>query len=111
MHFNFSFTLVALWLVLGLQGVFGQNYPVCTRELAATDECADVINPNACYNQYKFSGTRTLSCIDGKDDADRKRKVCQCCTCVGTQMCTWVTQQKFCTGSTTGKANKRAVEF
>ncbi|KAK3998198.1 hypothetical protein QBC44DRAFT_314000 [Cladorrhinum sp. PSN332] len=54
----------------------GQQALECTREVARSDECADVINPNACYNQFRWN-SRTLSCIDGKDDADRKRKVKQ----------------------------------
>lgn len=52
-----------------------QQFPECTRELAATDECAAVINANACYNQFRFTDNRTLSCIDGTDDNDRARKV------------------------------------
>ncbi|KAK4213378.1 hypothetical protein QBC37DRAFT_463890 [Rhypophila decipiens] len=86
----------------------------CTRQLAATNDCADVINPNACYNQFKFSGTRTLSCIEGKSDADRARKACRCCKCVGTAMCNWVTTQKYCNNiqpatPTTKKAGRRAM--
>ncbi|KAK3368758.1 hypothetical protein B0H63DRAFT_565392 [Podospora didyma] len=87
-----SVGLMALWMAL----TFGQTFPECTRELLRTDDCAEVVNPNACYNQYRFNA-RTLTCIEGKDDADRKRKFCKCCSCVGTQMCNWVTQSKFCT--------------
>lgn len=65
-----SLTLIAFWLAMAL----GQTTTVCTAELASTDDCADVINPIACYNQFGFSGTRTLSCIDGKTDAERSRK-------------------------------------
>lgn len=86
----FSLSLLKLWLhLVGIamgQGestdpVYTDDLPYvpmaeCTRQLAATNDCADVINPNACYNQYKFSGTRTLSCIEGKNDTDRARKVC-----------------------------------
>jgi len=68
-----SLGFVTLWLavVLAQQG----QYPLCTRELAATDDCADVINPNACYNQFRFRNAQTLACIDGTDNNDRIRKV------------------------------------
>jgi hypothetical protein len=66
-----SISLFALLLALA----WGQSTQECTREVAATDECADVINPNACYNQFKFGSARTLQCIDGKNDEDRKKKV------------------------------------
>ncbi|KAI1498915.1 hypothetical protein F5X99DRAFT_411618 [Biscogniauxia marginata] len=59
-----------LWAAIAL----GQDVPECTRELAATDDCADVINANACYNQFRFTSPRTLTCIGGTDDADRIRK-------------------------------------
>ena len=86
----FSLSFLTLWLhLLGIAMGQGEStdpeykddlpfepMAECTRKLAATNDCADVINPNACYNQYKFSGTRTLSCIEGKSDADRQRKVC-----------------------------------
>ncbi|KAK1761748.1 hypothetical protein QBC33DRAFT_462738 [Phialemonium atrogriseum] len=92
-----SLTLIAFWLAMAL----GQTTTVCTADLASTDDCADVINPIACYNQFGFSGTRTLACIDGKNDAERSRKArraCHCCSCVGTRMCTWVTQNNICNG-------------
>ena len=66
-----SFTPVLLLLGTAL----GQQFPECTRELAETDECADVINANACYNQFRFTDRRTLTCIGGTDDNDRIRKV------------------------------------
>ncbi len=59
---------MALWLAIAL----GQTTE-CTRELASSNDCADVIDPSACYNEYRF-GARTLQCIEGKDDADRARK-------------------------------------
>lgn len=34
-----------------------------------------VINANACYNQFKFNGAQALQCVDGTNDADRKKKV------------------------------------
>ncbi|EJT69538.1 hypothetical protein GGTG_13156 [Gaeumannomyces tritici R3-111a-1] len=89
-------TLVfALWAALA-QGQ-AQQFPVCTADLVKTDECADVINPAACYNQFRWN-TRTLTCIEGTNDQDRKRKACKCCTCVGTAMCTWLTNNRFCAG-------------
>ncbi|KAK0668107.1 hypothetical protein QC762_000530 [Podospora pseudocomata] len=87
-----SLGLLALWASTSL----GQSMQECTRELARTDECADVINPNACYNMYRFNSARTLSCIEGKDDAERKRKACMCCTCVGTVMCNWLRTNRYC---------------
>ncbi|KAF2188430.1 hypothetical protein K469DRAFT_769159 [Zopfia rhizophila CBS 207.26] len=61
---------IAIWLAMAL----GQQVPECTRELARTDDCADVINANACYNQNRFRNAQTLQCIDGKDNADRSKK-------------------------------------
>ncbi|KAI2607454.1 uncharacterized protein GGS25DRAFT_495930 [Hypoxylon fragiforme] len=86
-----SSTVVSLWLAL----VLGQQFPECTRELAATDDCADVINANACYNQFRFRNNQTLSCIGGTTNDERALKACKCCSCVGTQMCNWVTQSRF----------------
>ncbi|KAH9884370.1 hypothetical protein F4778DRAFT_564404 [Xylariomycetidae sp. FL2044] len=87
-------------LILGLFSLLtatalGQTFPECTRELAATDDCADVINANACYNKFRFTGTQTLTCIGGTDQADKIRKACQCCSCVGAVMCNWVQTQRF----------------
>jgi len=65
-----SLGFIALWLAMAL----GQQATECTRELARTDDCADVINANACYNQNRFRNTQTLQCIDGKDNTDRARK-------------------------------------
>ncbi|KAI4860858.1 hypothetical protein F4820DRAFT_465328 [Hypoxylon rubiginosum] len=80
----------SLWAVVAL----GQ-FPECTRELAATDECAAVIDANACYNQFRFTNNQTLSCIDGTSNDDRAKKACMCCSCVGQVMCNWVTQSRF----------------
>ena len=69
---SLSIGLIALWITMAL----GQAVPACNRTLADSEDCADVINPNACYNEYGFrTGTQTLRCVDGKDDADRARKV------------------------------------
>jgi hypothetical protein len=66
-----SLILNAAWLTLA----FAQTYPECTADLVKTDDCAAVIDANACYNQNRFQNAQTLACIDGKDDTDRKRKV------------------------------------
>ncbi|KAF1998498.1 hypothetical protein P154DRAFT_439064 [Amniculicola lignicola CBS 123094] len=63
-------TLIPLLLSLAV----AQQAAVCTRELARTDECADVINANACYNQGRFANTQSLQCIDGKDNTERAAK-------------------------------------
>ena len=52
-----------------------QSYPECTAAVARTDECAAVINANACYNKFGFRNAQTLTCIDGTSDADKKKKV------------------------------------
>lgn len=72
MRLTGSLGLLALSLVTG-QPALGQQFPECTQELVRTDDCADVINPAACYNMFRWS-PMTLSCIDGTDDADRRRK-------------------------------------
>jgi hypothetical protein len=101
-------------IVLLATAVLGQaqQFPECTRELLRTDECSAVVNPSACYNQFRWN-TRTLGCIDGANDAERKKRVrgasataaireahslqaCKCCSCVGTAMCNWVTQNRYC---------------
>ncbi|ORY03932.1 hypothetical protein BCR34DRAFT_491984 [Clohesyomyces aquaticus] len=88
-----SISIIAVLLTMAL----GQTttFPVCTRELLRTDECASVVDANACYNQDRFKSARTLACIDGTSDADRTKKACKCCTCVGTVMCDWVKSQKL----------------
>ncbi|KAI1090659.1 hypothetical protein F5B19DRAFT_462351 [Rostrohypoxylon terebratum] len=88
MKLSLSFTLLWLGLALG-------QFPECTRELAETDDCADVINANACYNQFRFRDNQTLSCIGGTDNNARALKACSCCSCVGQVMCNWVTQMRF----------------
>ncbi|GAW26437.1 putative cytoplasmic dynein 1 heavy chain [Rosellinia necatrix] len=45
----------------------------CTQEMIASDDCAAVIDANACYNQFRWNA-QTLQCIDGKDNTDRQRK-------------------------------------
>ncbi|KAI1186551.1 hypothetical protein F5B17DRAFT_431472 [Nemania serpens] len=51
---------------------FGQAQ-TCTPEMIASDDCAAVIDANACYNAFRWNA-QTLQCIDGKDNADRQRK-------------------------------------
>ncbi|KAA8617667.1 hypothetical protein PtrSN002B_011228 [Pyrenophora tritici-repentis] len=72
-----------------------QTYPECTAEVARTDDCAAVINANACYNKFRWN-SQTLMCIDGDNNAVKQRQVCACCSCVGKVMCDWATKQKFC---------------
>ncbi|KAI1652903.1 hypothetical protein F4813DRAFT_288354 [Daldinia decipiens] len=86
-----SFALISFWFSF----ILGQQVPECTRELAATDDCADVINANACYNQFRFRNNQTLSCIGGTNNDERAKKACKCCGCVGQVMCDWVKQQRF----------------
>ncbi|CBX97199.1 predicted protein [Plenodomus lingam JN3] len=52
-----------------------QAYPECTAEVARSDDCAAVINANACYNKFKFQNAQALTCIDGDDNAAKQKKV------------------------------------
>jgi hypothetical protein len=52
-----------------------QSYPECTAEVARSDDCAAVINANACYNKFRWNA-QTLTCIDGNDTAVKQKKVC-----------------------------------
>ncbi|KAI1375123.1 hypothetical protein F4677DRAFT_446628 [Hypoxylon crocopeplum] len=67
---KFSLASAILWATVALS----QQIPACSRELAETDDCADVINANACYNQFRFRDNQTLSCIGGTDNNDRAKK-------------------------------------
>jgi hypothetical protein len=51
-----------------------QSYPECTAEKARSDDCAAVINANACYNKFRWNA-QTLTCIDGNDTAVKQKKV------------------------------------
>ncbi|KAF1847610.1 uncharacterized protein K460DRAFT_332790 [Cucurbitaria berberidis CBS 394.84] len=53
---------------------YAQTYPECTKEVARSDDCAAVINANACYNKFRFNA-QTLTCIDGTDNAVKQKKV------------------------------------
>ena len=68
MHISFAFMAVLSALAAA------QTYPECTRELARTDDCAAVINANACYNKFRWNA-QTLTCIDGTDNAEKQKKV------------------------------------
>ncbi|OAL55074.1 hypothetical protein IQ07DRAFT_500279 [Pyrenochaeta sp. DS3sAY3a] len=74
---------------------FAQTYQECTATVARSDDCAAVINANACYNKFRWNA-QTLTCIDGTDNVAKQKKVCACCSCVGKVMCDWATKQKFC---------------
>lgn len=69
-NMKLSLNLTVLFLVLS----YAQTYPECTAEVARTDDCASVINANACYNKFRFNA-QTLTCIDGTDDAVKQKKV------------------------------------
>ncbi|KAL1837076.1 hypothetical protein VTJ49DRAFT_4304 [Mycothermus thermophilus] len=95
-----SFGLLTLLLALVAAQSESPDFPACTRELAETDECLAVINPNACYNQFRWSA-RTLSCIDAIDGTPvsedvKKQWICKCCNCVGAVMCNWAARSRFC---------------
>ncbi len=66
-----SLAIVTIWL----SATLAQTIPACTAEMVASDDCAAVIDANACYNKFRFSGTQTLSCILGTDNKDKARKV------------------------------------
>lgn len=60
---------IAIWVATAR----AQQATTCTSDLVVTDDCTDVMNPIACYNQYRWNA-RTLSCIEGANDTERKRK-------------------------------------
>jgi len=70
-----SLGCLTLWLAI----VAAQSYPECTANVARTDECASVINANACYNKFGFRNAQALTCIDGTSDAEKKKKVSASC--------------------------------
>ncbi|KAK4129710.1 hypothetical protein N657DRAFT_563760 [Parathielavia appendiculata] len=90
--------LTSFWLLAFFSALAqSQEFPECTRELLRTDDCAAVVNPSACYNQFRWN-TRTLGCIEGENDTERKMRACKCCSCVGTVMCNWARQNRYCSG-------------
>ena len=68
-----KFTLLFL---SGLTATAIAQTQTCTADMVKSDDCAAVIDANACYNQNRFAkGNGTLNCIDGKDNNDKARKV------------------------------------
>jgi hypothetical protein len=65
---------ILLPLVLTFTSVRAQSYPECTAEVARSDDCAAVINANACYNKFRWNA-QTLTCIDGTDTAVKQKMV------------------------------------
>jgi hypothetical protein len=61
-------------VIVILESVHAQSYPECTAEVARSDDCAAVINANACYNKFRWNA-QTLTCIDGNDTAVKQKKV------------------------------------
>ncbi|KAK5659520.1 hypothetical protein OQA88_722 [Cercophora sp. LCS_1] len=98
-----SIRFMAIWVVAAL----GQAQMLeCTEELLQTEDCYEVAQPIACYNQFRWN-TQTLTCINGSD-AEKKAKFCKCAKCIGTPMVNWVTQNNYCGGGTAkGKGGKR----
>ncbi|KAH7408807.1 hypothetical protein DE146DRAFT_647236 [Phaeosphaeria sp. MPI-PUGE-AT-0046c] len=68
MHISFAIST----LLAGLAAA--QTFPACTMEAARSDDCAAVINANACYNKFKWNA-QTLTCIDGTDTKLKQQKV------------------------------------
>jgi hypothetical protein len=56
--------------------IAAQTYPECTMEAARSDDCAAVIDANACYNKFRWNA-QTLTCIDGTDNAVKAKMVCR----------------------------------
>ncbi|KAF2748935.1 hypothetical protein M011DRAFT_466061 [Sporormia fimetaria CBS 119925] len=87
-----TFALFTIWMAV----VYGQQPLECTKEVVRSDDCAEVINANACYNKYRFRNKQVLTCIDGANDTERAEKACKCCACVGQVMCDWAKSQNVC---------------
>lgn len=68
MHISFAVTSLLAALAAA------QTYPACTAEAARSDDCAAVINANACYNKFRWNA-QTLTCIDGTDTKLKQQKV------------------------------------
>lgn len=80
---KFSLSMFAFLVSTSL----AQTYPECTAEMVRTDDCAGVIDANACYNKMGFRNAQTLQCIEGKDDAQKKMRVCM----LGSSDSNWLT--------------------
>lgn len=66
------------WLSMAMaqgQAVGQERLLNCTSTVVEDYDCAQVIAPVACYNQFKFNSASTFTCIEGKDDADKARMV------------------------------------
>jgi Ulp1 family protease len=70
---NTAEMLLFLILATLLASSAAQAYPECTAEVARSDDCAAVINANACYNKFRWNA-QTLTCIDGNDNAVKQKK-------------------------------------
>jgi hypothetical protein len=68
MRISIAFTSMLLALAAA------QTFPECTMEAARSDDCAAVINANACYNKFRWNA-QTLTCIDGTDNAAKQKMV------------------------------------
>jgi len=68
MKLNFGF--LVLWFAVGLAQIKMLD---CDEDVIQTEDCAEVISPIACYNQFKWNA-QTLTCIEGTD-AEKKAKV------------------------------------
>ena len=77
MKLTASLGLVSLLAFASGQGAHeSPDFPSCTAEMLRTDACAAVVNPNACYNQFRWTA-RTLTCVEGENDTERKQRVCE----------------------------------
>ncbi|KAI0196350.1 hypothetical protein F4808DRAFT_463998 [Astrocystis sublimbata] len=69
------YLLTILLVSLAPLAALGQSQQTCTAEMMLDDDCIAVVDANACYNKFRWNA-QTLTCIDGKDNADKQRKVC-----------------------------------
>ena len=77
---KFTLAAMALWLSVAQGQAAGQERLLtCTSAVVEDYDCAQVIAPVACYNQFKFNSASTFTCIEGKDDADKARMVSHSC--------------------------------
>lgn len=75
---KFTIGAAAFWLSMAMvqgQAVGQERLLNCTSTVVEDYDCAQVIAPVACYNQFKFNSASTFTCIEGKDDADKARMV------------------------------------
>ena len=67
-----QFGFLAMWLASLALAQTGQMLD-CTEDVIQSEECAEVISPIACYNQFRWN-QQTLTCIEGTD-AEKRLKV------------------------------------